>query len=231
MFHSWVVRGLSAAIPCCSRCSTAGLCEVLAQRDLVLKDKYVLRTTRSTRTLALAYIKFLLAFQKQFLKNSCSYFFRSVFLSAMILSLFEDAEEWRPIKEFPHYLVSNVGRVKLARTGEIKVQKREVTRRANGTVSSQYKVVILSDHKGQQGKNYRRLVHRLVALSFLGDPPSPEHTVDHVDTDTTNNVLTNLRWASLAEQKQNKRTNNAWPIATENLPHSQRLRIEKENNC
>jgi hypothetical protein len=44
----------------------------------------------------------------------------------MILSLFDDAEEWRPVKEFPHYLVSNLGRVKLARTGEIKVQKKKL---------------------------------------------------------------------------------------------------------
>lgn len=148
----------------------------------------------------------------------------------MILSLFDDAEEWKPVKEFPHYLVSNLGRVKLARTGEIKVQKREVMRRANGTVSSHYFVVILSDHKGQHGKNYRRFVHRLVAIAFLGDPPTPEHTVDHIDTNTGNNILTNLRWASKEEQKQNKRTTNEWPIAIENLPHHERLRIKKEKD-
>ena len=147
----------------------------------------------------------------------------------MILSLFGDAEQWRPIKEFPHYLVSNLGRVKLARTGEIKVQKREVIRRANGTVSAHYCVVILSDHKGQQGKNFRRFVHRLVAIAFLDDPPTLDHTVDHIDTNTANNHLTNLRWASKEEQKQNKRTTNEWPIAIENLPHHDRLRIQNEN--
>jgi hypothetical protein len=146
----------------------------------------------------------------------------------MILSLFDDTEEWRPIKDFPHYLVSNLGRIKLARTGEIKVQKREVTRRTNGTVSASYCVVILSDHQGQQGKNYRRFVHRLVAIAFIGDQQSPEHTVDHIDTDTTNNLLSNLRWATKEEQKKNKRTTNNWPIAVENLPHHERLRIEKE---
>jgi hypothetical protein len=141
----------------------------------------------------------------------------------MNLSLFVDDEEWRPVKEFPNYQVSSHGRVKHAITGKMKVQKREVIRRKNGTVSIFYWVVILSDFKGQSGKNYRRFVHRLVALAFLGEPPTEDHTVDHIDTNAQNNHVSNLRWATNEEQHRNHRTKNEWPISLENLSHAQRL--------
>lgn len=144
----------------------------------------------------------------------------------MNISLFPDDEQWKAIKEFPHYLISNKGRVKHTITGKIKVQKREVTRRKNGTVSSTYFVVILSDFKGREGNNYRRFVHRLVAMAFLGDPPSSEHTVDHIDTNPMNNNFENLRWATKSEQFSNHRKQNEWPISVEHLPHRERLRIQ-----
>ncbi len=47
-------------------------------------------------------------------------------------------------------------------------------------------------------KGYFRLssepVHRIVATAFLGEPPSSEYVVDHIDTNRQNNRPTNLRW-------------------------------------
>lgn len=44
------------------------------------------------------------------------------------------------------------------------------------------------------GKSYRQqLVHRLVAIAFLG-PPKPRWEVDHLDFGRTNNRVANLRW-------------------------------------
>ncbi len=37
-------------------------------------------------------------------------------------------------------------------------------------------------------------VHRIVAVAFLGPPPSKQHVVDHIDRDRTNNSIENLRW-------------------------------------
>ena len=47
-------------------------------------------------------------------------------------------------------------------------------------------------------------VHKLVALAFLGPPPTPKHAVAHYDGDKTNNHFTNLRWATKAENEADK---------------------------
>lgn len=49
-----------------------------------------------------------------------------------------------------------------------------------------------------------RYVHRLVALAFLGPPPSPDMSVDHVSRIKTDNRVCNLRWATRAEQSANQ---------------------------
>ncbi|MEY9376002.1 NUMOD4 motif-containing HNH endonuclease [Rhizobium leguminosarum] len=41
--------------------------------------------------------------------------------------------------------------------------------------------------------------HRIVALAFLGAPPSPKHEVCHNDGDRMNNHFSNLRWGTHAE--------------------------------
>ncbi|MBR3594252.1 MAG: HNH endonuclease [Clostridia bacterium] len=42
-------------------------------------------------------------------------------------------------------------------------------------------------------------VHRIVAMAFLGDPPTKEHIVDHIDTNRQNNRPNNLRWLTRLE--------------------------------
>lgn len=54
-----------------------------------------------------------------------------------------------------------------------------------------------------RGKSKCHFAHRLVALTFLGDPSSPEMTVDHIDRNPLNNKLENLRWLTPSEQVKN----------------------------
>lgn len=42
-------------------------------------------------------------------------------------------------------------------------------------------------------------VHRIVALAFLGEPPTQEHIVDHIDTNRQNNRPENLRYLTRLE--------------------------------
>jgi hypothetical protein len=43
------------------------------------------------------------------------------------------------------------------------------------------------------------VVHRIVAFAFLGLPPTPQHIVDHIDTNRQNNRPENLRWLTKLE--------------------------------
>lgn len=42
-------------------------------------------------------------------------------------------------------------------------------------------------------------IHRIVAIAFLGNPPTKQHVVTHVDTDKRNNRSENLRWVTKFE--------------------------------
>ena len=46
-------------------------------------------------------------------------------------------------------------------------------------------------------------VHRIVAFAFLGNPPTGQHVVDHIDTNRRNNRPENLRWLTRLENVLN----------------------------
>lgn len=54
------------------------------------------------------------------------------------------------------------------------------------------------------GKKHSPYIYQIMAIVFLGPPPTPQHTVDHLDRKRWNNVLSNLAWATKSEQSTNQ---------------------------
>ncbi|AGE53624.1 hypothetical protein ATCVGM07011_686R [Acanthocystis turfacea Chlorella virus GM0701.1] len=92
---------------------------------------------------------------------------------------------------FDGYTIDENGGVKNAKTGKM------MSLREN---ASGYNIVTVR----HSNKTHCILVGRALASTFIGPPPTPRHTIDHYDRHSTNDVLTNIRWAGKSEQRQNQ---------------------------
>lgn len=116
----------------------------------------------------------------------------------------ETNEQWRPVKGFPRYMVSDQGRVKSFTSSlhpEGKIMKQHKNK--NG-----YAMVALSDGSERgQNKAYTKHVHRLVAEAFI---PNPENKpcVDHRLPISQGGEPTadNLRWVTPSQNANNENT-------------------------
>jgi hypothetical protein len=105
-------------------------------------------------------------------------------------------EEWRPCG-MPFlgslYLVSNYGRV---------CTRKWTHENPNGHVlalsrlDNGYFTVGLTDKNKTAS---RQLIHRVVAYTFIGEPPEGKNICDHLDRNPANNHVSNLRWVSPKE--------------------------------
>jgi len=116
-------------------------------------------------------------------------------------------EEWRPMinprsgRLVGERMVSSQGRVN-TKTGRISCGRM----RTDG-------YLVTSIELGSQSQYRDERVHRLVAASFLGPPPSPEHSqINHKDGNKSNNAVENLEYVTPAE-------NNAHRCANLKGPH------------
>lgn len=93
-------------------------------------------------------------------------------------------EQWRPVEGYEElYAVSNFGRVKSLKFGKEKIMKPN---KVKG---------YLQVHLSRNGKVEYFYVHRLVATAFIPNPEGlPE--INHKDENPSNNVVTNIEWAS-----------------------------------
>jgi hypothetical protein len=102
-------------------------------------------------------------------------------------------EEYRKIKGYESYSVSNFGNVRNEKTCLILKQHLH-----NGY----YRV-------GVQGKKH--FIHRLIAEYFIPNPNNKPY-VDHIDNNRSNNRIDNLRWVTTSENNYNmsiKKTNKS----------------------
>ena len=94
------------------------------------------------------------------------------------------------LQEFPGYFINREGVVTSKRTKKpMSPLQRE----------GYYRVRICD----KDGAYRYASIHRLLGQTFI---PNPENkpVIDHIDRDTTNNSLENLRWATYSENKHNQ---------------------------
>lgn len=106
-------------------------------------------------------------------------------------------EEYRDCECSPLYEVSNLGNVRH------KVRKNILKPRISlkGTKYECLQVYIAD----KNGKQRNKKIHRLVAQAFIPNPNTEKKgIVDHIDRNTANNRVENLRWASISENNINQ---------------------------
>lgn len=99
---------------------------------------------------------------------------------------------YEEVNRYKKYQVSDHGRV---RGHEGKILKPDITGGA-------YSITLCNggdDH-------YKITIHKLVMQAFNKENPENKKTIDHIDSDYTNNKLTNLRFATQTEQMNNPET-------------------------
>lgn len=119
-------------------------------------------------------------------------------------------EEWRIIKSFPNYAVSNYARVKSIATiieykdGRRRHKREQLKKQSN---SHGYNVIRLFNQSNKKGTLIP--VHRLVAEAFIPNPDNKPF-IDHINTKRNDNRIENLHWVTHSENMNN-------PISKKNL--------------
>jgi len=100
-------------------------------------------------------------------------------------------EEYKIIKDFENYEVSNLGNVRNVKTGRIIKQQLD-----------KYGYCRLNLYKNE--KRHNKFIHRLVAQAFI-ENPDEKPVIDHINGDKLNNDVKNIRWATISENSQNSK--------------------------
>lgn len=108
------------------------------------------------------------------------------------------SEVWKVIPGYTRYEVSQYGRIRSNRTGKPYIIKLYAEKYKNIT----YMRVYMEDDHGV-GRKVR--VHLLVLEAFAGPRPSSDHVGCHIDGNSVNNWLLNLKWATKKENEADKR--------------------------
>ena len=107
----------------------------------------------------------------------------------MLEYYFED--EFQSHVVFSKYTINNLG-----------IIKNKKSEKTPSYGKGMYNVCGVSD---DDGKRCTILVGRAVASTFLGKPPTPEHTADHIESEQKkNDALTNIRWLCKKGQNNNQ---------------------------
>lgn len=109
-------------------------------------------------------------------------------------------EEWRefvpPFEANKKYFVSNHGNIK---TRRISKDGKPIEKELKGSLIDGYRYLGFSRIVNGEKTNYHYSFHYLVGLLFLEHDPKKHTHVIHLDYKRSNNVVTNLQWATKEE--------------------------------
>jgi len=105
-----------------------------------------------------------------------------------------EEEIWKTVPGYPHYEVSNLGKVRSLKAGNVKLLTQFMIGRYYGVNIS---------NKFAKRKTWTTYVHHLVSIAFLDHWPKKGTTViNHIDGDRLNNRLDNLELLTFRENLQ-----------------------------
>lgn len=120
-------------------------------------------------------------------------------------------EEWRPVKGYTRYEVSDKGNVRNIHTKVPKAVRKTKTG------------YLIADLK-ENGKKSTKYVHRMVAEAFLPNPEALPQ-INHKDENKSNNMVDNLEWCSVSyNNTYNGRAKKVGEHHKENHPSCKRVR-------
>lgn len=115
--------------------------------------------------------------------------------------------EWRQVPVFPDYDVSTTGHVRSWRKSGPGTARREepLELKLRHAIGGYRIATVISDSGPRQA-----LVHHLVLEAWVGPRPQGKEAA-HEDGDPSNNRLSNLRWATKAENEADKTRHGTVP--------------------
>ncbi len=102
----------------------------------------------------------------------------------------------KEIEGFENYIIYDDGRVYSKKSNKFLKPSLMITK--DRPIDKCYYSVAIYNN----GKRYYKLLHRLLALTFIHNPDNLP-SVDHIDRNPQNNNLSNLRWVNNAVNKRN----------------------------
>lgn len=117
-----------------------------------------------------------------------------------------EKEIWKDIKGYEGlYKISNFGNIISFHKGKITILN--LKKRINKSRGNKFGYYRCSLYKDGNTKNF--YVHKLVALSFIPNPENKKY-IDHINGNSLDNNVNNLRWCTVSENNRNPISRGRW---------------------
>ena len=130
-------------------------------------------------------------------------------------------EIWKDVLGYEGiYQVSSIGRVKAIPRIKLNYKGSYLTKELilKAGIYEGYERVVLT----KDGVRSTKKVHRLVASAFLGD--EKQLSVNHIDSNRSNNRLENLEWVTHLDNIRHARKNNRYPKMVVSKYHMKKIK-------